>query len=70
MQDRIPSKTPSKTALRVAMRARRAVHQLVDDPKILDDPLALAILGEETASELRATPEGFEKPGTTKLRAI
>ncbi len=59
---------PSKTALRVAMR--RAVHQLVDDPKILDDPFALAILGEERAAELRAAPQQFERLGTTNLRAL
>jgi methyltransferase (TIGR00027 family) len=60
--------TPSKTALRVAMR--RAVHQLLDHPKILDDPFALSILGEETAAELRAAPEQFERLGTTNLRAF
>jgi len=60
--------TPSKTALRVAMR--RAVHQLLDGPKVLDDPLALAILGEETAAALRAAPEGFENLRTTNLRAF
>jgi methyltransferase (TIGR00027 family) len=59
---------PSKTAFRVAMR--RAVHQLLDHPKILDDPFALPILGEETASELRAAPDQFEKLGTTNLRAF
>jgi methyltransferase (TIGR00027 family) len=59
---------PSKTALRVAIR--RAVHQLVDDPKVLDDPFALPILGKETATQLRAAPEQFEKLGTTTLRAF
>jgi len=34
---------PSRTALRVA--ARRAAHQVLDDPRIFDDPLALRILG-------------------------
>jgi methyltransferase (TIGR00027 family) len=34
---------PSKTAIRVA--ARRAAHQVLDDPRIFDDPLALRILG-------------------------
>lgn len=43
--------------MRVAMR--RAVHQIVDDPKILDDPLALAILGEDG-------PRAFERLGTDK----
>jgi methyltransferase (TIGR00027 family) len=32
---------PSRTAQRVAMR--RAAHQLLDDPKVFDDPLAVAI---------------------------
>lgn len=49
---------------------RRAVHQLLEDPKVLDDPLALSIFGEETAAALRAAPERFERPGTTGLRAF
>jgi len=59
---------PSKTALRVAMR--RAVHQLLDHPRVLDDPLAIRILGEDTASELRRDPKAFERLGTTNLRAF
>lgn len=59
---------PSKTALRVAMR--RAVHQVLDHPKVLDDPLALAILGEKTAAAVRADPGAFERLGTTNLRAF
>jgi methyltransferase (TIGR00027 family) len=43
---------PSQTALRVAQR--RAAHQLLDAPLILDDPLALTILGSEAAAKLRA----------------
>ena len=38
----------SRTALRVAMH--RAAHQILDDPKIFDDPLALSVLGLENAS--------------------
>ena len=34
---------PSRTALRVA--TRRAAHQVLDDPRIFDDPLALRVLG-------------------------
>lgn len=37
----------SKTAQRVAMR--RAAHQILDKPKIFDDPLALRVLGLENA---------------------
>lgn len=39
---------PSATAMRVAIR--RAAHQVLDDPKIFDDPLALRILGLEHES--------------------
>jgi methyltransferase (TIGR00027 family) len=45
---------PSPTAQRVALR--RAAHQLLDDPRILDDPVALRIIGREEASALRADP--------------
>ena len=41
---------PSRTALRVAVR--RAAHQLFDVPKVLDDPVALRIIGEDAASRL------------------
>lgn len=40
----------SRTALRVAIR--RAAHQLLDRPLILDDPLAIRIIGVEEASKL------------------
>jgi methyltransferase (TIGR00027 family) len=45
----------SKTAYRVAVR--RAAHQLLDDPKVLDDPLALRIIGLEAVQELRSNPK-------------
>jgi methyltransferase (TIGR00027 family) len=35
---------PSKTALGVAIR--RAAHQLIDKPPVLDDPIALRLVGE------------------------
>lgn len=47
---------PSRTALRVAMR--RAAHQLYDNPKVLDDPIAMPIVGPRAAEKLRA-----ERPG-------
>ena len=45
---------PSGTAQRVAMR--RAAHQLLDDPKVFDDPLAMRIVGPESAATLQADP--------------
>jgi methyltransferase (TIGR00027 family) len=59
---------PSETALRVAMR--RAAHQVLDDPKIFDDPLALRILGVDDASALQPRPEWLEEtPLSRVLRA-
>ena len=58
---------PSKTALRVALR--RAAHQLHDDqPLVLNDPLAVRILGP-AAAELRA-PEAARKPYSAAFRAF
>lgn len=37
------SGTPSRTALRVAIR--RAAHQLADPPPVLDDPIAVPLIG-------------------------
>ena len=45
----------SRTAQRVAIR--RAAHQLLDQPRVLDDPLALRIIGSEAAEELRSNPK-------------
>lgn len=41
----------STTAIRVAMR--RAAHQIFDDPKVFDDPVALAIIGPEGVAQLQ-----------------
>jgi methyltransferase (TIGR00027 family) len=49
---------PSATAQRVAMQ--RAAHQILDDPKVFDDPVALLIIGKESASALQADPRQFE----------
>ena len=49
---------PSRTAWRVALH--RAAHQLLDRPPVLEDPLAVPILGAETAAGLLADPSRFE----------
>jgi len=40
----------SKTALRVAMR--RAAHQLMDHPPVLNDPIAVRIVGQDFARDM------------------
>ncbi len=60
---------PSRTALRVALR--RAAHQLYDArPLVLDDPIAVPILGEEYLPELHKTGTKLEKPFSVALRAF
>jgi len=49
----------SRTAQRVA--TRRAAHQILDHPKVLDDPLALRIIGREAEAELRCNPKEHHK---------
>jgi len=58
---------PSLTAQRVAMR--RAAHQLFDDPRVFEDPLAMAILGEEPAARLKSGQDR-ETGGSRHIRAF
>ncbi len=60
---------PSATAQRVALR--RAAHQLLDDPKVFEDPVALRIIGRQSASVLQADPRQFDAtPLSPYLRAF
>jgi methyltransferase (TIGR00027 family) len=60
---------PSRTALRVALR--RAAHQLYDArPLVLDDPIAVPILGAAYADELSRTPTRPDRPFSVALRAF
>ena len=68
LDDNMERDSPSLTANRVAMR--RAAHQILDDPKVLDDPIALKIIGVQIASEIRAAPEQFETSVSRYLRAF
>jgi methyltransferase (TIGR00027 family) len=59
---------PSRTAERVALR--RAAHQLLDKPRVFDDPLAISIIGAQAAVELRKRASGSEDRFSRALRAI
>jgi methyltransferase (TIGR00027 family) len=54
---------PSRTAQRVAMR--RAAHQVLDQPKVFDDPLAVAIADGESER-----PPDANQPYSRALRAF
>lgn len=58
---------PSRTAQGTALH--RAVHQLVDSPRVFDDPLALAMLGARRAQWLAGNLDRFETPGERAMRA-
>jgi methyltransferase (TIGR00027 family) len=60
---------PSRTALRVAMR--RAAHQLYDAPPlVLEDPIAVPILGKDYLPEVERTQFKLHKPHSVALRAF
>lgn len=62
---------PSRTALRVAMH--RAAHQVMDDPRIFDDPVSLSILGTGDASPAQGGVSWLEHekdPASVKIRAF
>ncbi len=59
----------SRTAWRVALH--RALHQVLDRPPVLDDPVAIPILGTETAIVVREDPSSLERgPLDVYLRAF
>jgi methyltransferase (TIGR00027 family) len=62
-------KGTSTTAQGVAMY--RATHQIIDEPKIFADPMALRVIGAEGAAALKADPQKYNVlPGAGFLRAF
>src|ERR1700733_540394 len=59
---------PSRTAMRVAMR--RGAHQLFDHPKVLEDPIALPIIGSEASAKLEADRSKHQSRVARNLRAF
>ncbi len=58
---------PSRSALSVA--SLRAVHQLLDEPLVLPDPIALPLLGAAAEAALRDDPFVLNDPLSRGLRA-
>jgi methyltransferase (TIGR00027 family) len=49
----------------------RALHQILDEPRVFDDPMAMRIIGSESAAALQAAPRQFAAaPGADLLRAF
>jgi len=64
---RLDSGEPSATAMGVAMR--RAAHQLFDDPRVFEDPLATRIIGEAALKRLKGELERHLHPFSRALTA-
>lgn len=58
----------SRTAYGVALR--RAAHQLFDEVRVFDDPLAVRIIGEAGAARLAARTEETDSRASRTLRAF
>jgi methyltransferase (TIGR00027 family) len=58
---------PKPSALMVAIQ--RAAHQLVDTPLVLNDPIAVRILGVNDERDLKANLTQFQNPMAKSLRA-
>ncbi len=64
----LPDRKTSRTALGTAYL--RAAHQLLDaPPRILEDPLAVTLLGPEAGRRIRAGAEHDQTPERRALRA-
>ena len=50
--------------------SQRAAHQILDNPKIFEEPLALRIIGAQAESKLRSGLAQFQKPTERDLRAF
>ena len=65
--DSVPNPVPKPSALRVAII--RAAHQLLDNPVVFEDSLALRVLGNEEAERLRRDLLRYNAPALLSLRA-
>jgi methyltransferase (TIGR00027 family) len=63
----IQSGIPSRTALWVA--TLRAVHQLLDEPIVFEDPVAIQILGNQLSNAVQQDPFQFNDSMSRGLRA-
>lgn len=63
----VHSGIPSRTALRVA--TLRAAHQLLDEPIVFVDPVALPILGKDLSQSVQQDPFQFNDTMQRGLRA-
>lgn len=59
---------PSKTAQGAALL--RAAHQVLDQPLVFEDPIALRILGPDAAKQIALDSDRYQTTGARALRAF
>lgn len=59
---------PSRTAQSAALH--RAAHQLLDTPRVFDDPLALKVIGHRRRTLLALYLDRYRQPGSRAMRAF
>lgn len=63
-----PTQAASQTALGTAYL--RAAHQMLDgEPRLLDDPLAVTLLGRDAWGRIQANADAYRSPVVQSLRA-
>jgi len=64
----LSNREASRTALATAYL--RAAHQILDaQPRVLQDPVALCLLGKTASQRIRSTIERYQTPGAKALRS-
>lgn len=48
----------------------RAAHQILDEPRIFEDPVALKIIGAQSAADISSAPDKYKTTLATYLRAF
>ena len=59
---------PSHTAHLVAMS--RAAHQILDNPRVFEDPIAARIIGKQKSAEIASAPDQYKTTSATLVRAF
>lgn len=67
MKIQSPDTNHNDSAHRVAIA--RAVHQLLDEPKVLDDPFSLSLLGPTLGEAISSDPFSYNDPSSRSMRA-
>jgi len=65
----LPSDRQQNEFMGLYPASQRAAHQILDNPKILEDPLALRMIGAEAESRLRLNLAQFQEPAVRAKRA-